>query len=88
MDMLPVVAMLLTLLELSMLPRGTLKQSLKLMPFMPLMDTVVLDTTGLDMELDTEGLGTLVLDTPDLMALDMDILTTVKLFNRSSTANL
>jgi len=88
MDMLPVVAMLLTLLELSMLPRGTLKQSLKLMPFTPLMDTVVLDTTGLDMELDTEGLGTLVLDTPDLMALDMDILTTVKLFNRSSTANL
>merc|ERR1711915_1039583 len=88
MDMLPVVAMLLTLSELSMLPREKLKQSLKLMPFMHLMDTVVLDTTGSDMDLDTEDLGTLVLDTPDLMASDMDILTTAKLFNRSSTANL
>merc|ERR1719474_1634642 len=71
MAMLPVVVMLLTLSELSMLPREKLKQSLKLMPFMHLMDT--------------EDLGTLVLDTPDLMALDMDILTTAKLFSRSST---
>merc|ERR1711872_128512 len=84
-ELLLLVAMSLTLLELSMLPRGKLKQSLKLMPFML---TVVLDTAGLDMDLDTEDLGTLVLDTPDLMALDMDILTTAKLFNRSSTANL
>merc|ERR1711915_570 len=87
-DMLQVVVMLLTLSELSMLPREKLKQSLKLMPFMHLMDTVVLDTTGSDTDLDTEDLGTLVLDTPDLMVLDMDILTTAKLFNRSSTANL
>merc|ERR1711915_251314 len=79
---------LLTLSELSMLPREKLKQNLTLMPFMHLMDTVGLDTTGSDMDLDTEDLGTLVLDTPDLMALDMDILTTAKLFNRSSTANL
>merc|ERR1711915_231324 len=87
-DMLPVVAMLLTLSELSILPRERLKQNLKLMLFMHLMETVVLDTTGFDTDLDTEDLGTLVLDTPDLMALDMDILTTAKLFNRSSTANL
>merc|ERR1711915_931852 len=87
-SMLPVVIMLLTPSELSMLPREKLEQSLKLMPFMHLMDTVVLDTTGLDMDLDTEDLGTLVLDSSDHMALDMDILTTAKLFNRSSTANL
>merc|ERR1719474_1112705 len=74
MDMLPAVAMLLIL-------------------SMHLMDTTVLDTlamvtTGWDMGLDTEVLVILVLDTPDHMVLDMDILTTAKLNKRSSMANL
>merc|ERR1711915_462602 len=93
MDMLPAVAMLLILSELSIMPKEKLKLSLKLMPSMHLMDTAVLDTlamvtTGLDMALDTEVLVILVLDTPDHMVLDMDILTTAKLCKRSSMANL
>merc|ERR1711994_1213823 len=85
MDMRPVVAMLLILSELSIMPKEKLKLSLKpmLMPSMHLMGT-----TGLDMGLDTEVLVILVLDTPDHMVLDMDILTTAKLCNRSSMANL
>merc|ERR1711915_890125 len=95
MDMLPAVTMLLILSELSIMPKEKLKLSLKpmLMPSMYLMDTAVLDTlamvtTGLDMALDTEVLVILVLDTPDHMVLDMDILTTAKLCKRSSMANL
>merc|ERR1711920_594434 len=95
MDMLPVVAMSLILSELSIMPKEKLKLSLKLMlmPSMHLLDTADLDTlamvtTGLDMGLDTEVLVILVLDTPDHMVLDMDILTTVKLCKRSSMANL
>merc|ERR1711915_244896 len=95
MDMLPAVAMLLILSELSIMPKEKLKLSLKLMlmPSMHLMDTVVLDTlgmvtTGLDMGLDTEVSVILDLDTPDHMVLDMDILTTAKLCKRSSMANL
>merc|ERR1712083_833099 len=95
MDMLPAVAMLLILSELSIMPKEKLKLSLKpmLMPSMHLMDIAVLDTlamvtTGLDMGLDTEVLVILVLDTPDHMVLDMDILTTAKLCKRSSMANL
>merc|ERR1711872_422586 len=86
-DMLPAVAMLLILSELSIMPKEKLKLSLKpmLMPSMHLMDTTVLDTlamvtTGLDMDLDTEVLVILVLD--------MDIPTMAKLCNRSSMANL
>merc|ERR1719244_1516033 len=81
MDMLPVVAMLLILSELSIMPKEKLKLSLKpmLMPSMHLMDT-----TGLD----TQVLVILVLDTPDHMVLDMDILTTAKLCKRSSMAIL
>merc|ERR1711915_815357 len=93
MDMLPAVAMLLILSELSIMPKEKLKLSLKPMPSMHLMDIAVLDTlamvtTGLDMGLDTEVLVILVLDTPDHMVLDMDILTTAKLCKRSSMANL
>merc|ERR1712228_1048686 len=95
MDMRPVVAMLLILSELSIMPKEMLKLSLKpmLMPSMHLMDTAVLDTlamvtAGLDMGLDTEVLVILVLDTPDHMVLDMDILTTAKLCKRSSMAIL
>merc|ERR1711915_1137923 len=95
MDRLPAVAMLLILSELSIMPKEKLMLSLKpmLMPSMHLMDTAVLDTldmvtTGLDMGLDTEVLVILVLDTPDHMVLDMDILTTAKLCKRSSMANL
>merc|ERR1719244_2487969 len=94
-ELLPAVAMLLILSELSIMPKEKLKLSLKpmLMPSMHLMDTAVLDTlamvtTGLDMGLDTEVLVILVLDTPDHMVLDMDILTTAKLCKRSSMANL
>merc|ERR1719348_1411837 len=94
-DMLPAVAMLLILSELSIMPKEKLKLCLKpmLMPSMHLMDTTVLDTlamvtTGLDMGLDTEVLVILVLDTPDHMVLDMDIPTMAKLCNRSSMANL
>merc|ERR1712228_884680 len=78
MDMRPAVAMLLILLELSIMPKEKLKLSLKpmLMPSIHLMDTAVLDalamvTTGLDMGLDTEVLVILALDTPDHMVLDM-----------------
>merc|ERR1712114_167269 len=90
-DMLPAVAMLLILSELSIMPKEKLKPML--MPSMHLMDTTVLDTlamvtTGLDMGLDTEVLVILVLDTPDHMVLDMDIPTMAKLCNRSSMANL
>merc|ERR1712189_46877 len=84
-DMLPAVAMLLILSELSIMPKEKLKLSLKpmLMPSMHLMDT-----TGLDMGLDTEVLFILVLDTPDHMVLDMDIPTMAKLCSGSSMANL
>merc|ERR1712228_950841 len=93
MDMLPAVAMLLILSELSIMPKEKLSLKLMLMPSMHLMDTAVLDTlamvtTGLDMGLDTEVLVILDLDTPDHMVLDMDILTTAKLCIRSSMANL
>merc|ERR1719452_407696 len=87
MAMLPVDAMLLTLLEPSMLPREKLRLNLRLMLmlFMDLMDTVALDmedTTGLDtvdldttildtVDLDTTVLDTEVLDIPDLLVLDM-----------------
>merc|ERR1719309_260490 len=93
MAILPAVAMLLILSELSIMPKEKLMLSLKpmLMPSMHLMDTAVLDTlamvtTGLDMGLDTEVLVILDLDTPDHMVLDMDILTTAKLCKRSSMA--
>merc|ERR1711872_1023824 len=80
-DMLPAVAMLLILSELSIMPKEKLKLSLKpmLMPSMHLMDTTVLDTVVLVI---------LVLDTPDHMVLDMDIPTMAKLCNRSPMANL
>merc|ERR1712083_607113 len=85
MDMRPVVAMLLILLELSIMPKEKLKLSLKpmLMPSMHLTDTAVLDTLAMvTTGLDTEVLVILVLDTPDHMVLDMDILTTAKLCKR------
>merc|ERR1711915_1167899 len=91
MDMLPAVAMLLILSELSIMPKEKLKLSLKpmLMPSMHLMVTTVLDTLAMvTTGLDTEVLVILVLDTPDHMVLDMDILTTAKLCKRSSMANL
>merc|ERR1711915_484244 len=91
MDMLPAVAMLLIMGELSIMPKEKLKLSLKpmLMPSMHLMDTAVLDTLAMvTTGLDTEILVILALDTPDHMVLDMDILTTAKLCKRSSMANL
>merc|ERR1719315_558170 len=80
MDMLPVVAMLLILSELSIMPKENLKLSLKpmLMPSMHLMDTPVLDTlamvtTGLDMGLDTEVSVILVLDTLAMVTTGLDM---------------
>merc|ERR1719347_2394786 len=70
MAMLPVDAMLLTLLELFMLPRGRLR--LMLMLF-----TGRTDTEAMDME-DTPLLDTEVLDTPGHMDSAMDSLTMVK----------
>merc|ERR1712025_98035 len=70
MAMLPVDAMLLTLLELFMLPRG--KQRLMLM-----LSTGLMDTEVMDME-DTPLLDTEVLDTQGHMDSAMDTLTMVK----------
>merc|ERR1719481_1858582 len=70
MAMLPVDAMLLTLLELFMLLRGRLR--LMLMLF-----TGPTDTEAMDME-DTPLLDTEVLDTPGHMDSAMDTLTMVK----------
>merc|ERR1719348_2777791 len=79
-DMLPAVAMLLILSELSIMPKEKLKLCLKpmLMPSMHLMDTTVLDTlamvtTGLDMGLDTEVLVILVLDTLAMVTTGLDM---------------
>merc|ERR1712066_936862 len=70
MAMLPVEAMLLTLLELFMLPRGRLR-------LMLMLSTGLTDTEVMDME-DTPLLDTEVLDTPGHMDSAMDTLTMVK----------